>query len=115
MTDTRAPRPSPRIPLTPLELRLYVAAILAAVYLVSWRAIAPDAASPERSAGPGTPEESGPPAAVWLDELPAAQRPPLALPGGWRLASRTEAPAAPAPRVVRAPASRPRRVRTRSS
>ena len=112
MTD-RARTP-PRLPLTTLEWRLYVVVVLAGIYLIAWRAIAdttpgPPTASPARSA-PSDLTTRG----VWLDDLPVAQRPVLTLPPGWELAARGEAVVAvPTPR--RAPASRPLRVRTRSS
>lgn len=125
MTDE--PRASPRIRITPLELRLYIVTLLAAVYVVAWRAIAggaePSAPSATPVAGqvPAAAPTPARPAATWLEDLPPAQRPPLVAPAGWRVVSRdtvaTTAPPAtvrPAPRVVRAP-GRPLRVRTRSS
>jgi hypothetical protein len=51
-------------------------------------------------------------AAVWLDDLPAAERPVVRIPPGWQMAARPVAPAAervPVPRHARL------RVRTRSS
>jgi hypothetical protein len=115
MTD-KPWRAAPRLALSPLELRLYAVAVLAAVYLVAWRAIAGGASSnPPRAVAAAQPA-SGAPAAVWLDDLPQAQRPSLALPTGWRLASRGEpAVATTMPRVVRVPTPRALRVRTRSS
>jgi hypothetical protein len=110
MTD-RASRAAPRLALSPLELRLYAVAVLAAVYLVAWRAIAGGDSS--NAAAQAT---SGAPTTVWLDDLPPAQRPSLALPAGWRLASRgAPAVATTMPRVVRVPTPRALRVRTRSS
>lgn len=128
MTE-RAARTPPRTALGPLELRLYATAALAIVYLFAWRAItgrAPVGPAADRPAGTaasdrvaaGAPAALGAPraAAVWLDDLPAWARPAVVIPPGWRLAARGEAiVAAPAPRVVRAPAGRPLRVRTRSS
>jgi len=97
-----------------LELRLYTVAVLAAVYVLAWRSMIGGAQPATTTAAATAPLES--PAAVWLDEVPTSQRPLLKLPSGWRLASRDDtAVAAPAPVVVRAPASRPLRVRTRSS
>lgn len=118
MTD-RPARAAPRLPASPLELRLYALAVLAVVYLVAWRAIAaggsPGPVTPTAAAQPGP----GAATTVWLDDLPPAQRPSLAslaLPAGWRIATRGErAVAATAPRVVRAPTPRALRVRTRSS
>lgn len=116
MTD-KPSRAAPRLALSPLELRLYVVAVLAAVYLVAWRAIAgsgsSNAITPAAAAAQAA---SGAPTTVWLDDLPLAQRPSLALPPGWRLASRGEpAVATTMPRVVRVPTPRALRVRTRSS
>jgi len=116
MTDLQASRAVPRITLTPLEGRLYIIAVLAGVYLFAWRAIAgttTPSAAPRPSVAEVAPAHS---LAVWLDDLPVAKRPALLLPTGWRLASGGEpAITLPAPRMVRAPASRPLRVRTRSS
>jgi hypothetical protein len=111
MTD-RPARAAPRIRASPLELRLYCVALLAAVYVVAWRSMsagAPPSVAPVLAVETATPVAR----VVWLDELPPAQRPVLALPPGWRLASRGELTVAPV--VARAPASRPVRVRTRSS
>lgn len=128
-------RRSPTSTVSALEGRLYLGALLAIVYAITWRTIgahAPQAASsspPERappidrtapspSVGPGAP--APPNRAVWLDQLPLEQRPAIALPPGWTLADGTTATSAPvartAPRqpsrIVRVPS---RRVRTRSS
>lgn len=86
------------------EARLYLVAALAAVYLLAWTQTAPEPAASGR--GPTTG------AAVWLDELPIAERPTVSPPSGWRVAERGEQ-AAPTPRRVSSP--RPPRVRTRSS
>ena len=116
MTD-RPRRTTPRLGLSALELRLYLVAVLAGVYVLTFRAIGGgNGTSPSVPAAP-SPVSALPPA-IWLDQLPAAQRPAVVPPPGWRLASRGESAAAspaPAPVVVRAPASRPLRVRTRSS
>jgi hypothetical protein len=110
MTDR--PRTS-RIAASPLELRLYVVAVLAGVYLLTWRSIA--GAGAPTSALPAVPASPDARRVVWLDELPAARRPPLTVPPGWRVVSRDEpATTTPRPVVVRA-ATRPVRVRTRSS
>lgn len=117
-TMTEKPsRAAPRLALSALELRLYAVAVLAAVYLVAWRAIAgggsPSSVAPVAAVAQAVP---GAPTTVWLDDLPPAQRPALALPTGWRLASRGEpAVATTMPRVVRVPTPRALRVRTRSS
>ena len=116
MTD-KPSRAAPRLALSPLELRLYAVAVLAAVYLVAWRAIAGDGSSnPAIPAAAAVKASSGAPPTVWLDDLPPMQRPPLTLPTGWRLASRGEhSVATTMPRVVRVPTPRALRVRTRSS
>ncbi|HEY0993956.1 MAG TPA: hypothetical protein VGD80_43165 [Kofleriaceae bacterium] len=116
MTDQPS-RVAPRLALSPLELRLYAVAVLAAVYLVAWRAIAGGGSSNAvTGAAAAAQGASGARTTVWLDELPPAQRPPLALPTGWRLASRGEpAVATTLPRVASAPTPRALRVRTRSS
>ncbi|HSD88936.1 MAG TPA: hypothetical protein VLB44_15520 [Kofleriaceae bacterium] len=113
------------------ELRLYVVAMLAAVYVVAWRVIATPTPTPTNAApvdGAPVPVVSTPgpaPAAqpvhrtVWIDDLPAALRPQVVLPPGWHVVSRTSTASTPAPQprvqLVRVPASRPLRVRTRSS
>ena len=116
MTD-KPVRAAPRLPVSPLELRLYAVVVLAAVYLVAWRAIAGGGSSNLVSlANAAAQAASGAPPTVWLDDLPPAQRPSPALPPGWRLASRGEpAVATTTPRVVRVPTPRALRVRTRSS
>jgi hypothetical protein len=119
MTEPRGPRRS-----STLEWRLYLASALAGVYLLTWRAIVWSASSPSSGGEPGpgaVVQRDDAPAsrAVWLDDLPLAERPSIAVPPGWEIASRTAPEVAPTPRtpprVVRAPSSRPRRVRTRSS
>lgn len=99
------------------ELRLYVVAILAAVYLVAWRTIATPAKSVPIDEPPVPTATALAPAqrAVWLEDLPAAQRPQVAVPAGWHVVSRTTSAPAPRVQLVRVPASRPVRVRTRSS
>ncbi len=118
MTEPNRPRPW----LAPREGRLYIVTVLAGVYLFAFRAIP---TPPERGARSGPledastePSSSGrsPSAAVWIDDLPADQRPSVALPAGWRVVSREDAArAASVPRVARAPSSRRLRARTRSS
>lgn len=101
MTEPREP---PRR-LAAADGKLYAVAVIAVVYLIAWY---------EVSAAP-RPARRAPVAqrAVWIDQLPPAERPELISPAGWRIASRDERAAAPP--LVRAPASRPVRVRTRSS
>lgn len=101
-----APRVAPRTSLSPLEMRLYIVALLAGGYLLAWRAIAT------------TPVNEGIPQSPFaqLEEVPGARRPVISLPPGWQLASRGESTAAvSAPRITRLPAPRDLRVRTRSS
>lgn len=120
MTERREPNRGSRLGMSPLELRLYTAALLAAVYTISWRAIggqarAPATLSPERpiATAPTTME---PQRFVWFDNLPPDARPPIALPAGWQLASEPPPSAITQPaRVVRVPSQRVPRVRTRSS
>lgn len=100
-------RPVPHLTLTTQEWRLVLTAGLAASYALAWVAFAPHLAVRERVA-----TAAGPPvhnATVWLDDLPAAERPAVALPRGWTIAARDVVPT-----VARVPA-RPPRVRTRSS
>jgi hypothetical protein len=114
-TAPATPRAAARLAVTPLELRLYAVASLAAVYAVAWLLVW-RSPGPASDAAPAPVEAEVAPPAVWLDELPPAQRPVLAVPAGWRLASRGErAGRAELPPVIRAPASRPLRLRTRSS
>jgi hypothetical protein len=86
--------------------KLYAVAVVAVVYLIAWY---------EVSATPRPVAETAPatPRAVWIDQLPEADRPTAVPPAGWRVASRNEQVVAPP--VVRAPAARPLRARTRSS
>lgn len=83
--------------------KLYAVAVVALVYLLAWY---------EVSATP-RPVATTEPRPRWLGQLAEAERPAVAPPPGWRVASEAERVAAP--RVVRAPASRSLRVRTRSS
>lgn len=98
------------------ELRLYVVAVLAAVYVVAWRTIATPA-KPAPIEEPLPVASTAAPArrTVWLDDLPAGQRPNVAVPPGWHVVSRTSRAPAPRVQLVRVPTSRPVRVRTRSS
>jgi len=91
----------PRRGVSPLELRLYIVALLGAVYTISWRAIGGQA--------PVTESVAQEPQRVWIDELPPDARPPIMLPAGWQRADVVQ----PA-RVVRVPSRAPR-MRTRSS
>lgn len=101
MTEQRDKPP----PLAAADAKLYAVAVIAVVYLIAWYEVS--ATPPSAAAGVPTA-----PRAVWIGQLREAERPEVTPPAGWRVASRNE-PAAPA--LVRAPASRPVRVRTRSS
>lgn len=148
-------RAQPARKLTALEWRLYIIAVLATIYVISWRVLdrpaatiaetgepAPSPAEPVSVAAepiptpappvpaPAQPAATAPPRAVWLDDLPAGQRPVVVAPPGWTITTRdgasqrtasqrivSQQPAsqlsAPPPRpirVLRAP-----RLRTRSS
>ena len=96
----------PRRPwLLAADAKLCAVAVIAVVYLVAWYEVA---ATPQPAVSvPAAPR------AVWIDQLASTERAKIAPPAGWRVASRDEQAAAPA--LVRAPASRPIRVRTRSS
>ncbi len=137
-TGARPSRPSPPRG-NALAWRLYIVTGLAALYVLAWRAVggahatrggAPSEPGDEPAiATPPQPVATRPRSTVWLDELPIAARAAITPPAGWRVLSRDDL-AAPAPvlapvptstitsappRVVRAPATRRLRVRTRSS
>lgn len=118
MTEAKAVRAAPRLQVSPLELRLYLVAALAGVYALVWLLVWRASGASPAVAASAAPAPSPPPGtAVWIDELPQAQRPAVTPPAGWRLASRGEL-VVPATRIVRAPVSRvsrPVRLRTRSS
>lgn len=106
MTTTEHRPPRPRT--TPLELRLYAVAVLAAVYTITWRAI-----------GAHT---TAPPPVARVDTVLPAPPPVIALPAGWQLATQPAPAAAPRvpavsqpARLVRPSTRRVPRVRTRSS
>lgn len=112
-TERRQPdRTHPRV--SALELRLYMAALLAVVYTISWRAIgghAPAATAPIAT----VPAPSEPQRFVRIESLPPSMRPAVVLPAGWQLATEPQPSFAPPERVVRVPSRRVPRVRTRSS
>lgn len=105
------------------NLKLYLAALLATFYSVVWWTLglrAPRAATteqPEVESGPVNGPEAG--ATAWYQDLAPADRPPLHLPPGWRLASPSSAsamePQDVPPVPVRVAPDRARRIRTRSS
>ena len=116
-TEHRNVSSKARVRVSPLELRLYVAALLAAVYTISWRAIGGHAPATEPAVA-STPPTSEPQRVVWIDSMPPSLRPPISLPAGWQLASQQQVSPAqnalPA-RVIPIPNRRVPRVRTRSS
>ena len=99
------PCATPR-PVASADGKLSSVAVIAVVYLIAWYEVS-------TTPPPAAVSVPAPPRAVWIDQLPEAERPTVVPPAGWRVASRDEQ--AVAPPVVRAPASRPVRVRTRSS
>lgn len=109
-TKRRESNREARLRTSPLELRLYVAALLAAVYTISWRAIGGH--GPVTEAPIATAPTTEPQRFVWIDSLPDTVRPSVVPPAGWQLASDPRSSVAPPERVVRVPS---RRVRTRSS
>ena len=114
-TERRQPSREPLLRSSPLELRLYVAALLATVYTITWRAIADAPTTQAVLATAPAPRE--PQRFVWIDSMPATARPVFALPVGWQLASAPGASSGTAQpaRVLRTPSRRVPRVRTRSS
>jgi hypothetical protein len=104
------------------NLKSYLVALLAIVYVVTWwvfgtRASAQFAAAPPHDAAP---EPSGKPQlATWYHDLPPPERPVVEPPVGWHLADRPAPPTGPiarqVPVPVRVPPTRAGRIRTRSS
>ena len=112
--ERRQPKRGLRAAVSPLELRLYLVALLGVVYTISWRAIGGQAPATESQGA--TTATSEPKRMVWIDNLPPDMRPTIALPAGWQRETDPHASAAvPPARVVRVPARRAPRVRTRSS
>ncbi len=122
MTTTERPRAAARITLGAADLKRYLLASLAAAYTLAWWSFgsrAPIDSTEQAQAAP-SPGRTPEPAAktAWYDELPMSQQPPVQLPAGWRIVSRSavepvSTTLAPVPRRV-TPA-RARRIRTRSS
>lgn len=94
--------------LAALDGKLYAVAVVAVAYLIAWYEVSATP-RPVAATAPSTPR------AVWIDQLPEADRPAAVRPAGWRVASPDEQVVAPPLVRVPAPASRPLRVRTRSS
>lgn len=115
-TERRHVNVKARVRVSPLELRLYVAALLAAVYTLSWRVIGGHAPATDPAVA-STPRRSEPQRFVWIDSLPPTRRPAIALPPGWQLASQRQVSSAQdaPPAIVHVPSRRVPRVRTRSS
>ena len=87
------------------DLRLLLLTVLSGVYVVAFWALGRKTKVAEAPApGPNA-------STVWYGELPAPERPAIALPPGWVVAG-AQPPAAPVARFAQA---RPRRIRTRSS
>lgn len=100
---------------SPLELRLYLVAFLAAVYTISWRAIGGHAVAAGSAAATTVPPATAPAGVVWIDHLPPEQQPAIAIPAGWQRASESPRASTQPARVVQVPVRRVPRVRTRSS
>ena len=119
---TERPRAPARFALGAADLKRYLLASLAAAYTLAWWSFGSRAPidSPEQAQVAPSPRKLQQPAprTAWYDELPKSQKPPVQVPAGWQIASRSAVePAsttlAPVPRRV-TPA-RVRRIRTRSS
>jgi hypothetical protein len=96
------------------SMKLYLFSALALVYSLAWWAFAPRPASDAVDA-PTVANVDAPDRVAWLQDLPAARRPAVALPAGWQLATTTAVPRPAAVSTVRRVATRSNRVRTRSS
>ncbi len=114
-TECRRPGRETRLHTSPLELRLYMVAFLAAIYAISWRAIGGHSATarPAPVAAPSLARDVA--HVVWIDRLPVHMRPPIALPAGWQLASEAPPPTALPTRILPSTRRHAPRVRTRSS
>ncbi len=123
MTSTiERPRPVPSRATGVPNLRLYLVASLATVYVMTWWMLG--ARAPARSVEataiePASKVNSPPRRVAWLDELPPDERPVVDLPAGWHIAEPTAQSSSvtrpAAVRPVRVSPSRPGRLRTRSS
>ena len=114
-TEHRPSNRGSRLDVSPLELRLYIVALLGAIYTITWRAIGGQVPTTESPLVPPlAPRE--PQRSVWIDNLPPDVRPTITLPPGWQRASEPRPSVAVQPaRVVRVPGRHAPRVRTRSS
>lgn len=92
------------------NLRRYLIASLATVYLFAWWAFGQRSPPAAMEAAATEPRR-----VIWYEELPQAQRPEVTAPQGWRITSHAISIAEkPRPVPVRA-AARPGRIRTRST
>lgn len=128
MTTTEPPpaRRGPRWDVDGRTLRLWTISGLATTYLIAWWGLAPEPgpapvaapdAAPSTSMPAPTPTSTGAiPPAVWWHDVPAAQRPTVAVPPGWVVTATHpgDGPVLAAAPSPRRPARRVR-VRTRSS
>lgn len=118
---TEHPRPTPARPAGASNLRLYLIALLALVYLAAWWVFGARAARPPALApvAPAPEPSEQPRLTIWYQDLPPPARPAVQLPTGWRIADGTTRPpgavvrALPIP--VRVAPARVGRIRTRSS
>lgn len=125
-TEPTPTRRGPRWDVDGRALRLWTITGLATTYLIAWWGLAPEpTAAPVAATEPApvtatstpTTASTGPiPPAVWWHDVPAAQRPRVALPPGWVVtaAHPGDGPVLAAAPSPRRPARRVR-VRTRSS
>ena len=125
MTTTEPRQPHRKTGATPVNLRLYLAAALAVLYVAVFFAIGTPESPPSVEPRPierRAAEEA--PVVIWIGDLPAGDRPALHIPPGWDLDDDLApdgrppriAPVGPALRQpLRVVPSRPRRIRTRSS
>ena len=67
--------------------KLHAVAVIAVVYLIAWYEIS-TMPRPVATTAPATPR------AVWIDQLPEAERPMAVPPAGWRVASHDDLPGA---------------------
>lgn len=121
-TTIERPRSSPTRATGAPNLRLYLIALLASVYVLAWWAFGTRA--PARSAelpliDPVPDPRAQQQVATWYQDLRPSARPPVQLPAGWHIAERATASSAPSVRAmpvpVRVAPARPGRIRTRSS
>ena len=125
MTTTELPRPGRKRPGGLTNLRLYLIASLAAVYLLAWWSFGTRARRPAALPAPTPGRAPSEPSrlAIWYADLPSASRPVVALPPGWHVAepsttsTGSSGPTArePGPVPVRVAPARRGRIRTRSS